>query len=162
MNEPADTSQTLLEKLTGASLVHIDARVLALHLLGDEAALSSQVDGVMEALKSGAIKAQTSSLSLYQILAEVYRSGKPGLAGEVAKALQVYTGLSMVPATPDVAVQAAEVRAQLGGRPERALQIATALVADAEVYLTTRSGLKRIAGMSVLNLEDYPTGGRSR
>ena len=155
MDESTTRPNTLLAQLREAKLVHVDARVLALHLLGDESALTSQVDSVMEALKSGAFRAQTSSLSLYQILAEVYRSGQSDLAGEVAKALQVYTGLSMIPATPDVAVQAAEVRAQLGGRPERALQIATALVGKAEVYLTTRSGLKRIAGMSVVNLEDY-------
>jgi len=149
------SQDALLQQLRDAKLVHLDARVLALHLLGDGASLAAQIDSIMEALKAGAFKAQTSSLSLYQILAEVYRSGQPVLAGEVAKALQVYTGLAMIPATPDVAVQAAEVRAQLGGRPERALQIATALVAEAEVYLTTQSGLKRIAGMRVVNLEDY-------
>ncbi len=31
----------------------------------------------------------------------------------------------------------------------------TALVAGAEVYLTTGSGIRRIAGMSVVNVEDH-------
>ena len=145
--------QALLERLRTAKLVHIDARVLALHLLGEQD-LSERTNEIMTALQTGRVQAQTSALSLYQILAEVYRSGRSDLAGEIAKALQVYTGLTMIPATPDVAVQAAEVRAQLGGRPERALQIATALGKGAEIYVTTRSGLRRIAEMSVINIED--------
>jgi hypothetical protein len=67
----------------------------------------------------------------------------------------VHAGLELVPVTSEVAVQAAQVRAQLGGRPERAVQIATALIGGADVYLTEGSGLRRIVGMAVVNLEDY-------
>ncbi len=142
----------LEERLVRAGLVHVDARVFALHLTGTGA--TRRTDIVFSGIAGGRIKAQTSSLTLYQVLVEVYRQGKPALARNVARHLRLYPRLGIVSASPEIAIQAAEVRAKLGGRPERALQIATALVSGAEVYLTSGSGLRRIAEMHVLNVED--------
>ena len=142
----------LLEELPEGAVVHVDARVFALYLLGHKS-IGDQVDAVMKVAGSGDLSVQTSVVTLYQILAEVYRCGRPDLAAEVAKILEVHPRVSLVPATTDVTIQAAEVRAQLGGGPERAIQIATALRKGAKAYLTTGSGLRRIAGMSVFNLE---------
>ncbi|MXX77861.1 MAG: type II toxin-antitoxin system VapC family toxin [Gemmatimonadales bacterium] len=144
------------EHLAGAGLVHVDARVFALHLTGTGP--TEQTDITFSGIASGRIKAQTSSLTLYQVLVEVYRRGEPAVAREVARHLQLYRRLGIVAASSEIAIQAAEVRARLGGRPERALQIATALVSGAEVYLTSGSGLRRIAGMRVLNVEDFGQG----
>lgn len=141
------------ERLARAALVHVDARVFALHLIGRGPARQTEL--AFSGIASGSIRAQTSSVTLYQILAEVYREGEPAAARDVARNLRLYPRLDIVSAGPEIAIQAAEVRAQLGGRPERALQIATALVSGAEVYLTSGSGLRRIAGMQVLNVEDF-------
>ncbi|MDE2877500.1 MAG: PIN domain-containing protein [Gemmatimonadota bacterium] len=149
----AGNSADLEGRLAGAGLVHVDARVFALHLSGRGS--TRQTELAFSGIASGSIRAQTSSLTLYQILAEVYRQGKPAAARDVARNLRLYPRLDIVSASPEIAIQAAEVRAQLGGRPERALQIATALVSGAEVYLTSGSGLRRIAGMQVLNVEDF-------
>lgn len=149
----AANSTGLEERLTGAELVHVDARVFALHLIGRGP--TEHTDIVFSGIAGGSITAQTSSLTLYQILAEVYRQGNPASARDVARKMRLYPRLDIVSASPEIAIQAAEVRAQLGGRPERALQIATALVSGAEVYLTSGSGLRRIAGMHVLNVEDF-------
>ncbi|MGH7542274.1 MAG: type II toxin-antitoxin system VapC family toxin [Gemmatimonadota bacterium] len=144
----------LRERLEAADLVHLDGRILAFHLLGSPE-YGELTHVLFDGLRSGSCRSQTSALALYQLLAEVYRRGEAELADEVAKLLTVHPALELVPAGPDVAVQAAQVRAQLGGRPERAIQIATALVAGAEIFLTEGSGLRRIVGMSVVNLEDY-------
>ena len=145
---------SITDRLGRAHLVHLDARVLAFHLLG-EGPLVALTREVVGAMRDGRVRAQTSVMTLYQLLAELYRRGESARASELARDLTVHGGLLMVPASPEIAIQAAEVRAQLGGRPERALQVATALVARADVFLTTESGLRRIAGMSVLNLEDF-------
>lgn len=144
----------LRERLDDARLVHLDGRVLAHHLRG--------TDGYVELTRTilGAIgpegpRAQTSAVALYQILSEVYRRGEAELADEVARLLTVHPALELVPADTAIAVQAAQVRAQLGGRAERALQIATALVGGADLFLTQGSSLRRIVGMSVVSLEDY-------
>ncbi len=142
------------ERIEEALRVHVDARVLAFHLLGDERYL--QLTRLLFAgLRTGAVRGQASSISLYQLLAEAYRRGQRERAAEVAKRLTVVKGLEYLPVTPEIAAQGAEVRAQLGGRVERAIQIATALSGGADLYLTESSGLRRIAGTSFLNLEDF-------
>ena len=160
MTSDAGSPDALTVRLARAALVHVDARVLARHLTATGPV--AQTDAVLAGIREGRINAQTSTLSLYQILAEMYRQGEAARARDIARTLRLYGRLALVPAGPDIAVQAAEVRARLGGRPERALQIATALVSGAEIYLTSGSGLRRIAGMQVLNVEDdAPDGGRT-
>ena len=146
--------EALRLRLDAAELVHLDPRVFAYHLLG--ATLYSELTQVVfMGMRRQSFRTQTSSFALYQLLAEVYRRGEESRAAEVAKMITVLAGLELVPVTSEVAVQAAQVRAQLGGRPERAVQIATALIGGADVYLTEGSGLRRIVGMAVVNLEDY-------
>jgi predicted nucleic acid-binding protein len=153
VNGPTETG-SISQRLSQAHLVHVDARVFAIHLLGAPEMVTLTRE-VISGMREGRIRGQTSVLTLYQLLAELYRRGEPGRASDLARDLMVHTGLEMVPTSSEIAVQAAEVRAQLGGRPERALQVATALVERADVFLTTDSGIRRIAGMSVVNLEDF-------
>lgn len=150
------TASPLVDRLASATLVHMDARVVAFHLLGTAL---DQTDEIFTAVRDGVIQAQTSTLTLYQVLAELYRRGDAARARDVALGLQVHPGLEMIACDADISIQAAEVRAQLGGRPERAVQIATALLKGAEIYLTTGSGLRRLAGMTVLNVEDFAANG---
>ena len=142
----------LAERIASSHLIHIDARVFAFHLLAEPAMIEATRE-VMGALRDGVVRGQTSALTLYQILAELYRRGEQDRAAELGRDLMVLGGLEIVPVTNEIAIQAAEVRAQLGGRPERAVQIATALVERADLFLTTDSALRRIAGMSVVNLD---------
>jgi len=145
---------SIAEQLGRPQLVHLDARILALHLLGEGPHIGHTRE-VIAAMRDGRVRAQTSVITLYQLLAEIYRRRESAKAAALARDLTVHAGLQLVPTSAEIAVQAAEVRAQLGGRPERAIQIATALVAGADVYLTQGSGLRRIAGMTVANLEDF-------
>lgn len=142
------------DRLEEARRVHVDPRALASHLL----AVPGQVELtrlLFEGLRDGAVAGQSSALSLYQLLTEPYRRGDEGAAGATAGHLTAFRGLEIVPVSASIARQAAEVRARLGGRSERAVQIATALDAGADVYLTRDSGLRRIAGMEVLDLADF-------
>ena len=61
----------------------------------------------------------------------------------------------MVPVSGTISRQAAQVMAQIGGGLTRAIQIATALSSDSEIYVTQRSALRRIAGLSVAQLDAY-------
>lgn len=142
------------DRLEEARRVHLDPRALAAHLL----AVPGQVEltrQLFEGLREGDVTGQTSALSLYQLLVDAYRQGEDGAAGDAADYLTAFRGLEIVPVSAAVARQAAEVRARLGGRSERAVQIATALDARADLYLTRDSGLRRIAGMEVLDLTDF-------
>ena len=143
-----------LEHLEDATRVHVDARVIGYHMVADPRYLNL-TRLLFSGLRAGKIRAQTSAVTLYQLLAEPFRQRDAERAREIGKILTVHPGLEVVPLTSDVAEQAAQVQAQLGGRPERAFQIATALIRGADVYLTEHSGLRRIVGMSVVNMESY-------
>jgi predicted nucleic acid-binding protein len=146
------------ERLEEARRVHIDARVLAFHLLACEPFVDlSRL--LLEGVRSGRVAAQTSALSIFQLLAEPYRTGAEAAAARVARYVSAFPGLEVVPVTTAVARQAAQVQARLGGRSERSLQIATALAGEADLFVTQGSGLRRIAGMEVLDLEDFVEAG---
>lgn len=144
----------LTERLEAANLVFIDARVLAFHLMAAPTYLDL-TRSLFGGLNEGRIRGQVSALSFYQLFTEPYRAGRESKVRELSKILTVHPGLQVLPVTPEVATQAAQVRAQLGGGTERAIQIGSALVGGADVFLSESSGLRRIVGTQVANLEDY-------
>ncbi|MFQ5746802.1 MAG: PIN domain-containing protein [Gemmatimonadota bacterium] len=140
--------------LQDAGRVHIDARVLALHV----AASARHVDltrQLFAGLRAGEFNAQTSSMSIFQIVVEPFRRGDEETAGQAERWLSALPGLEVLPVTAAVARQAAQVKAQLGGRTERAVQLATALEGGARLFLTDRSSIRRIAGMQLEALEAF-------
>lgn len=145
------------EVLDRANRVHVDASVLALHLTGN-VRFTPLTRLLFEKLAEGALSGSTSALSIYQLLVEAYRRGEAETAATAERYLTTIPGLDVVDVTPAIARQASQVRAQLGGRSERAVQIATALSERAEIYLTQRSPFRRVAGMGVESLELFAGG----
>lgn len=141
-------------RLSEATRVHIDASVIALHLVADPEYVEL-TRALFDLLGSGRMTGQTSAVSLYQILAEPYRRGEGRVAEDVQKGLSACPGLEIVPVTPEIAAQAAQAQAQLGGRIERAIQISTAVDRGADLYLTEGSRLRRIAGIRVADLKEF-------
>lgn len=142
----------LREVLGAVSRVHLDASVLAQHLTGNPR-FTLLTRAVLDLLGDGRLAGSTSALSIYQLLVEAYRRGEAETAATAERYLTTIPGLDVIDVTPAIARQASQVRAQLGGSTERAVQIATALSERAETYLTQRSAFRRVAGMSVESLE---------
>lgn len=149
------------ERLEEAALVHVDARVLALHLLA-RGPYPELTRLLFEGLRAGKVSGQTSSIALYQVLVEPYRRGRDEIAERAGDDLTGFRGLEVVAVDAPIARQAAQVRARLGGRTERALHLATALATGADLYVTQESGLRRVAGLSILDLDDYLSSDRKR
>lgn len=147
----------LRARLEEARRVHVDARAVAFHLLGNERyrELTRQL---FEGVAAGDVEAQTSVVTLYQVLVEPHRRGATEVAEHTGDLLTAARGLRAVPVTGAIARRGAQVRARLGGRAERALQIATALETGADVFLTQGSGLRRIVGTEILDLDDFTVG----
>ncbi len=110
------------------------------------------------AVREERIRAQTSALSFYQLLAEPYRRGEEEVAAQAFRYLGGLAGLEVVPVTGEIARQAAEVRARLGGSAERALHLATGLVGGARAYVTYKTALRRVAGMEIISLHEFMDG----
>lgn len=150
MSEIGDFRRSLSE----AGIIYLDAAVLALHLAGDPAYLPL-TRLALGGIRDGELSGLTSALSVYQLLVEPYRSGAEGSAERIERLLSGLPGLEIVPVSPALAAQAAQVKAQIGGSLTRAVQIATALASEAELYVTPRSALRRIAGLGVMQLDAY-------
>lgn len=144
--------ERLRSVLGGVSRVHVDASALALHLTGARRFVPL-TRTLFDLLAGDAVSGSTSALSIYQLLVEAYRHGDDEAAAKAGRYLTTLPGLRVVDVSPAIASQAAQVRAQLGGGAERAVQIATALSERAEIFLTQRSAFRRVAGMSVESLE---------
>ena len=135
-------------------LIHLDAGVLALHVAGVSTALPL-TRTLFRLMESGDVQAQTSALTLYQLLMESYRRGEESTADRVEQLIGAVPGLRVVPIDGRVARQAAQVRARIGGRIERSVQLASALSEGADLFLTRHSSLRRIAGMSIESLDAF-------
>lgn len=150
MSETTSLQQTLAE----ARVMYVDAGVLALHLTGDPRYLPlTRV--VLGGLRDGQFAGRTSAITVYQLLVEPYRSGQEETAERVERLVAALPGLEIMPVSATICRQAAQVKAQIGGGLTRAIQIATALAGDAEVYVTQRSALRRIAGLRIAQLDAY-------
>lgn len=135
-------------------LVHLDAGVLALHTAGARAALPL-TRTLFQLMETGELKAQTSALTLYQLLMESYRRGEETTADRIEQLIGSLPGLRVIPLDGRVARQAAQVRARIGGRLERSVQLASALSEGADLFLTPHSSLKRVAGMGIESLDTF-------
>lgn len=141
-------------RVEDADLVHLDARVLGYHLLAEERRVEL-TRLLFAAVRRGTAAAQTSAVTLYQLLSEPYRRGETELAEEAEKLITGMRELEVVPLTSDLAAQAARVRARLGTGAATSAQIATAVTEGADLFLTDGSGLRRVAGVRVERLDDY-------
>lgn len=141
-------------RMEDAERVHLDARVVAYHLLGREPEVEL-TRLLFQGVSRGEVRAQTSSMSLYQLLAEPCRRGEADVADRAEQLLGGLRGLELVPVDAPLAGQAARVRARLGTDPTTSSQIATAVTEGADLFLTDGSGLRRVAGVRVENLSDY-------
>lgn len=154
MPDRAGGHEAFAERLQGAQRVHIDASIIAFHLIAVPEYLPL-TRTLFDLLGADRVTGQTSAVSLYQILAEPYRRGEARMAEDVQKRLSGCPGLEILPVTARIAAQAAQAQAQLGGRIERAIQIATAVDRGADLYLTEGSRLRRIAGIPVADLREF-------
>jgi hypothetical protein len=106
-------------------------------------------------MDAGEVQAQTSALSLYQLLMESYRRGDETTADRIERLIGAMPGLTVIPLDGRIARQAAQVRARIGGGLERSIQLATALSEEADLFLTRHSSLRRVAGMGIESLDAY-------
>lgn len=144
-------------RLEEARRLHVDPAVIAYHLIGI-APFVQLTRLLFASVRAETIRAQTSALSFYQLLAEPYRKGEDEIAYRAFRYLSAQRGLEIVPVTGAIARQAAEVQARLGGSAERAVQLATALVGGVRAYLAPKTTLRRIAGMEIISLHEFVDG----
>jgi predicted nucleic acid-binding protein len=112
------------------------------------------VTRVFQRIASGVITGITSVISLTEVLAQPIRRGQAQLAQRYDNLLLNSANLVVMPIDVDVARRAAGLRAQYSLRTPDALQIAVALAAGCQAFLTNDKNLKRVAELQVLILDE--------
>ncbi|MGE5275915.1 MAG: type II toxin-antitoxin system VapC family toxin [Acidobacteriota bacterium] len=115
------------------------------------------LDPVFEAIDAGRLQAVTSSLSLLEVLVVPYRAGNLALAERYEEVLARSRGLRLIGIDRAQFRAAAQLRARYAGlRTPDAIQLSAALAGSCSALLTNDRDLPALAGLRILQLEDYP------
>lgn len=104
------------------------------------------------------IELVTSALTVTEVLVHPLRLGRADLADQYRAILLGDSALRLVHLDAEVAIRAAELRARYNLRTPDAVQLASALVAGAEAFLTNDSDLSRVAEIRVVQLRELIVG----
>ena len=113
------------------------------------------LEPVFRGISQGEIGAVTSTITLLEILVLPLKRGNEELAARYQDILLHSQGLDMVILTHDISRRAAEVRAKYGIRTPDAIQIATSVMEEAEVFITNDKRLRAIEELTILILDDF-------
>ncbi|MCO5193168.1 MAG: type II toxin-antitoxin system VapC family toxin [Anaerolineae bacterium] len=111
---------------------------------------------LLNRFQSGLQHAVVSTIALMELTVHPWREGRADLARQYEALLLHFPNLDLVDVTRDVARQAAQLRARYQVRPADALHVATAIVYDAEAYITNDLKLARVANhIPIVLLDDF-------
>lgn len=110
---------------------------------------------IFEAIEHGEMTASTSVIALMEILVKPMREGNSKAVEEYKFVLQTFPNLKLQSVDAVVSEKAAEIRATYNLRTPDAIQLASAITANAEAFLTNDHRLKRIKGIRIIVLKEY-------
>jgi predicted nucleic acid-binding protein len=106
-----------------------------------------------EAVEGGSVQLVTSTLTLTEVLVHPYRDGNLLLAKRYFQALLHARHLKTVALSPEIAAEAARIRATYSMKTPDAIQLATAQQSGATAFLTNDAGLAAVPGLRLIVLE---------
>ncbi|QXD14714.1 PIN domain-containing protein [Rhodocaloribacter litoris] len=142
----------LIDDLIGRR-VYLDANVFIYAVEGHEP-FQGLLGRLFGEVAHQALLAFTSELTLAEVLVWPFREARVDLARHYRSVVQTHEGLTVVPITRSVLVEAARLRAATMLKLPDAIHVATALQADCEVFLTNDARLQGPPGLEVMRLAD--------
>lgn len=113
------------------------------------------VEPLFEAMDAGRLEAVTSSLTLLEVLVIPFRFANAALVDRYEVLLTKSRGLRLVDLDRDFLRSVAQVRAAMRAKTPDAMQLAAAMAAGCPVLLTNDDRIPAVAGLRILQLEDY-------
>ena len=141
-----------IERLRG-TVVGIDTSPL-IYFIEEHPVWLAKVQPFFQALDQGVFRAVTSTITLTEVLVHPFRQSQGVLAEQYRQILLRARNLTTVPVTAAIAEQAAELPAHYNLRTPDAIQLATALDAQAGSFLTNDKGISLPGSLRVITLED--------
>ena len=140
-----------IKRLTGQT-VGLDTAPL-IYFIENHPLYYPLVEPFFAAVERGEIEVVTSTLTLAEVLVHPYRRGNQALAQEYSDILLRARNVTTFPVSPEIAAEAARLRAMHGIRTPDAIQLATAHKSHAGSFLTNDEDLEKAAELQMLLLK---------
>ncbi|MBX9878749.1 MAG: PIN domain-containing protein [Candidatus Obscuribacterales bacterium] len=112
------------------------------------------IEPLFQAIADSKLEAVTSVITLLEVLVKPLREQRFDLAGQYRHILLNSRGLTIAESNTTIADRAAHIRAEYNIRTPDAIQIATAILNNASVFLTNDSQLPKIEGIEIVKLDE--------
>ena len=144
----------LLEALTGITYVGIDSSPF-IYLIETHPLYLSLVEPVFERIDIGEMNAVTSTITVAEVTVLPLRQQRYDLREQYLRLLLNNRNLDIITVDIQVAQTAAELRAKFGVRLPDAIQVAAAILAKCDAFVTNDRSLRQITDIPVLTLDDF-------
>lgn len=149
-------SENRLERvLSQSSKLGLDTSILIYHFEG-HTRYGPLTSLIFTAVAEGT-EAVLSSIAVMEILVKPFQAGNPKVLQELIRQLRNLPNFTFPPVEFATAVEAARLRAAYGLRAPDALHLATALLAEADAFITNDRGFQVVGGkekIKIVLLED--------
>lgn len=142
----------LIEQVSGRK-VALDTAVF-IYFLEEHVDYLPIVKPIFEAADRQQLQLYTSVISLLEVLVVPYRQNRQDLLMAYQTILENHPAITLIPVNAHLAQVAAQLRAKYSVRTPDALQVASAIVSGADVFVTNDLRLKAINEVSVKLLKD--------
>ncbi len=143
----------IAERLKGKRRVHVDSMVV-IYFIERNPDFRPVVRPLFELLDAGELLGISSYITLLEILVHPIRKGNLGLAQQYRDTLVQSDNFSLFPVDQTIAEEGARIRARYEFRTPDAIQLATAVRQQADVFVTNDKQLKRFDRLEVLLIDD--------
>ncbi|MDB5096972.1 MAG: PilT protein domain protein [Cyanobacteria bacterium RYN_339] len=146
---------TFAARLAAKTKLGIDLEPFRLYLRGDERHAGLMLP-LFEAVERGRLAAVTSVVTLLELLVDPYRRGDDAAVMDLNVLLPAFPHLALVPLDQAIADKAAAWQARHGLGQGRCIQLATAVLAGADGFVTLDPGVRALEGeIDIILLEEY-------
>lgn len=121
-----------------------------IYYIEDHPTYAQRVDPLFAALERGEVTMVASTITLVEVLVQPIRLRDFALMQRYRAALLNAIGLRLIPLTPAIAEEAAQLRATYNLSPPDAIQLATALVEGATAFLTNDRRLPHLPTLTTI------------
>lgn len=145
----------LPQRLANHQVIGLDTSIFIYHLEANQKYLPL-TRSILKFVESGQGKGVISTVAVMELTVHPWRINRGDVARQYEALLINFPNLRLVDVTRQVARQSAQLRALYNLRPADALQVGTAIISGATVWVSNDKQLKRLEpGLEVIILEDF-------
>lgn len=144
----------MIEAVRSASVIYLDSPPL-IYYIQEHRTFSKVVRPIIEAIARGEKEGVSSYLTLLELLIMPLMKGREDLAAQYRHLLLKSAHMRLLPLEEGVAEEAARIRAGYRFRTPDAIQLASAKLAKADLFVTNDKRLRSFSEIHLLILSDH-------